>query len=260
LTAHRPLAPLRRCRSRSRFRSRCRSRTAVACVAALLAGLALSVLCADVCVAAGPPPIPGSPLDAYDRHIRYDPGVHQIARLAAIAAYALMVATVLFGVALRLRFLERAVHRATFYGAHNVLALAALIFAAVHGLTFVYQPVWHIGWYELTLPFTGGVQRVPVGLGVLATELGIAVGCSIWAQRRLGYRRWLRFHQVGYAVFALAWLHVFTVHPEPRSADLVAAGIAGGALAVLLAFLIRIFPSRSRLRKGAFAAGGEVPR
>jgi predicted ferric reductase len=197
-------------------------------------------------------PIPGSPLDAYNKHVAYDMGVHKIARVAALIAYALMVATVVLGVLLRLRFMQRAVNRATFYGAHMTLALSAMIFGVVHGATFLYQPVWRIGGRELTVPFTGGVQRMPVGFGILGTELAIAVGCSVWLQRRLGYHRWLRTHQFGYAAFALIWLHVFLVHPEPRHLNPVAVGVAAGAGTVLLAFVVRAFPSRSRLRQRAF--------
>ncbi|MBY8881792.1 ferric reductase-like transmembrane domain-containing protein [Actinacidiphila acidipaludis] len=197
-------------------------------------------------------PIPGSPLDAYDHHEPYDTGVHRIARLAALVAYALMVATMVLGVMLRLRFLQRSVNRATFYGAHMTLALSAMIFGGIHGLTFVYQPVWRIGWPQLAVPFLGGTQRVPVGLGIVGTELAVAVACAVWLQRRLGYHRWLRVHQFAYVSFALVWLHVFLVHPEPRHPDLVAVGVAAGAGTILLAFLIRLFPSRSRLRQRAF--------
>ncbi|MGW3245139.1 ferric reductase-like transmembrane domain-containing protein [Streptomyces sp. NPDC001070] len=227
-------------------------------VAALLLVLVLSVAVApEASAAVSSAPIPGSPLDAYNRHIAYDTGVHKIARLAALISYTLMVTTVMFGVVLRLRFLQRTVNRATIYGAHMTLALSALIFGAIHGVTFLYQPIWHIGVSELTVPFTGGLQRLPVGFGILGTELGIAVGCSVWLQQRLGYHRWLRFHQLAYAAFLLIWLHVFTVHPEPRHLDVVAVVVAGGAGACLLAFLIRVLPSRSRLRQhSALASEG----
>jgi predicted ferric reductase len=203
-----------------------------------------------------PAPIPGSPLDAYNHGIAYDMGVHQIARLFALIAYSLMIATLLLGVILRLRLMERFVHRATIYGAHMTLGLSALIFGCLHGVTFLYQPIWHIGTVQLLVPFTGSVQRFPVAVGVLGTELAIAVGCSVWLQRRLGYQRWLRFHQLAYASFALVWLHVFLVHPEPRHLNLVAVGIALGAGVCLLAFLIRALPSRSRLRGRAFRSNG----
>lgn len=212
---------------------------------------AAAIVLAPESSAAGTP-IPGSPLDAYDKGVSYDMGVHKIARVAALIAYVLMVATVVLGVLLRLRVMQRAVNRATFYGAHMTLALSAMIFGAIHGATFLYQPIWRIGGRELTVPFSGGVQRVPVGFGILGTELAIAVGCSVWLQRRLGYHRWLRAHQFAYPAFALIWLHVFLVHPEPRHLNLVSVGVATGAGTVLLAFLIRAFPSRSRLRQRAF--------
>ncbi|RAG80551.1 hypothetical protein DN069_37495 [Streptacidiphilus pinicola] len=205
---------------------------------------------------AGPAPIPGSPLDAHNHGVPYDTGVHQIARLFALIAYVLMVATLLLGAILRMRYFERQVNRATVYGAHMTIGLSALIFGALHGLTFLYQPIWHIGTVRLLVPFLGPVQRFPVGCGVLGTELAIAVGCSVWLQRRLGYQRWLRFHQFAYLSFALVWLHVFLVHPEPRHLNLVAVGVALGAGVCLLAFLIRVLPSRSRLRQRAFRTGG----
>lgn len=232
-----------------------------AAVALLVCAVVLLVSAPHAAAAAAAPPgtpIPGSPLDAYDRHMPYDDGSHRIARLAALVAYALMVATVVLGVVLRLRFMQRAVNRATFYGAHMTLALSAMIFGGIHGMTFVYQPVWRIGWERLAIPFTGDVQRVPVGLGILGTELAIAVACSVWLQRRLGYHRWLRFHQLAYICFGLIWAHVFLVHPEPRHVNLVAVGVAAGAGTVLLAFLVRALPSRSRLRQRAFPGGTEV--
>ncbi|MFE0509131.1 ferric reductase-like transmembrane domain-containing protein [Streptomyces sp. NPDC058964] len=226
-------------------------------VAVTVAGV--SALLAPEAVAAAPP-IPGSPLDAYREHVPYDMGVHKIARLAALIAYVLMVATVVLGVVLRLRFMQRAVNRATFYGAHMTLALSAMIFGGVHGLTFLYQPIWRIGWAQLTLPFLGGTQRVPVGMGILGTELAIAVACSVWLQNRLGYHRWLRVHQFAYVSFTLIWLHIFLVHPEPRHLNLVAVGVAAGAGTVLVVFLIRVFPSRSRLRQRAFPSGAGAAR
>jgi predicted ferric reductase len=234
-------------------------RRTITAVAGPLTVLAV-LLAVDVALAPGAsaaaPPIPGSPLDAYDRRIPYDTGVHSIARLAAIIAYALMVATVVLGALLRLRLMQRTVNRTTMYGAHMTLALSALIFGGIHGVTFLYQPIWDIGLHQLVVPFSGGRQRLPVGYGILGTELGIAVGCSIWLQQRLGYARWLRFHQLAYVAFGLVWLHVLTVHPEPRHLNPVAVGIAAGAGACLFAFLIRVLPSRSRLRaRRSFAAG-----
>ncbi|MDH6114655.1 DMSO/TMAO reductase YedYZ heme-binding membrane subunit [Kitasatospora sp. MAP12-15] len=219
-------------------------------LAVVLLAVVISLVAMQPAVAATP--IPGSPLDAYDKQIPYDMGVHKIARLAAIISYVLMVTTVVLGIVLRMRYFQRNVNRGTVYGAHMTIALSALIFGAIHGLTFAYQPVWDIDTANLLIPFTGGQQRVPVGLGILGTELAIAVGCSVWLQQRLGYRRWLKFHQLAYVAFGLIWLHIFTVHPEPRHINLVAIGIAAGFLSCLLAFLIRVLPSRSRLNQRSF--------
>ncbi|WP_338672473.1 ferric reductase-like transmembrane domain-containing protein [Streptomyces sp. SCSIO 30461] len=230
-----------------------------AVLAALLLILAVVLVYSpDASAAPFADPIPGSPLDARQKGFPYDVGVHEIARLAALVAYGLMVAAVVFGVVLRLRFMQHRVNRATIHGAHMTLGLSALIFAVVHGMTFLYQPVWGMGPTELIVPFAGGLQRIPVGLGILGTELCIAVGCSVLLQRRLGYHRWLRFHQLAYAAFLLIWLHIFLVHPEPRRPGLVAATVAGGAAACLLAFLIRVFPSRSRLREPTTTITPEV--
>ncbi|MEU9129932.1 ferric reductase-like transmembrane domain-containing protein [Kitasatospora sp. NPDC048540] len=216
--------------------------------AVLLGVLALVVLLAVPAVAAPAAPIPGSPWDAFDQHLPYDTGVHKIARLAALASYALMTAAILLGVVLRMRYFQRLISRTAAHSAHMTIALSALIFGLVHGVSFLYQPVWRIGTLELLVPFTGDVQRIPVGFGILGLELAAAVGASVWIQRRIPYRRWLRVHQLAYLSFALIWLHIFTVHPEPRHLNLIAVGVAAGALICLAVFLIRVIPSRSRLR------------
>ncbi|WP_051969692.1 ferric reductase-like transmembrane domain-containing protein [Kitasatospora azatica] len=229
---------------------RTRFGTGLLVLVVVLLAFAISVLAMQPAAAAGP--IPGSPLDAYDQRIPYDMGVHKIARLAALISYVLMAATIVLGIVLRMRYFQRTVNRGTVYGAHMTVALSALIFGAIHGVTFTYQPVWEIDVIHLLVPFTGGRQRVPVGLGILGTELAVAAGCSVWLQRRLGYRRWLRFHQLSYVAFGLIWLHIFTVHPEPRHINPAAIGVAAGFLSCLLAFLIRVLPSRSRLNQRSF--------
>ncbi|MGW2256215.1 hypothetical protein ACWCXH_39715 [Kitasatospora sp. NPDC001660] len=148
--------------------------------------LAIGIVLLFARPAAAEAPIPGSPLDAYDRQMLYDMGVHLIARLCAIISYVLMVATVVLGVALRMRYFQRRVNRSTVYGAHMTIAVSALIFGAPHGMTFRYQLVWQIGTAHLVVPFTGGQQPISVGLGILGTELAVAAGCSVWLQQRLG--------------------------------------------------------------------------
>jgi DMSO/TMAO reductase YedYZ heme-binding membrane subunit len=196
--------------------------------------------------------VPGSRAAARAQHIAYDVGVHKIARLAALLAYVLMVAAVVFGVLLRTRFAQRHVKRQTLYGAHMVLALTAILFSLVHGATFVYQPVWHISAVNVVLPFVGGVQDVQVGFGILGLELAVAAGVSVWAQRRMGYRRWLRFHQGAYVAFVLIWLHIVTVNPEPRSLNFVGLTVAAGAGACFLLFVLRLLPAAQT------APGGEA--
>ncbi len=208
---------------------------------------------------AAAPPIPGSPLDAYREHVPYDMGVHKIARLAAIIAYVLMVATVVLGVMATAVHATRRQQSYVLRRSHDAGSLSDDLRG--HPRPDVPLPADladRVGPADAALS-----RRRPArtgGHGYPGTELAIAVACSVWLQNRLGYHRWLRIHQFAYASFALIWLHIFLVHPEPRHLNLVAVGIAAGAGTVLVAFLIRLFPSRSRLRQRALPSGAGATR
>lgn len=90
---------------------------------------------------------------------------------------------------------------------HEVLALAALVMIAVHGLTLLADPWLSPGVAGLTLPFVGGYRPFWVGLGVIAAYGALALGPSYYVRRWIGPARWRVVHRFVAVFWLMAIIH-----------------------------------------------------
>ncbi|MCM3882571.1 ferric reductase-like transmembrane domain-containing protein [Frankia sp. R82] len=153
-----------------------------------------------------------------------DATLGHIAGIVGYTAFFLMTATVIWGVLLATRALDRHVRRPTLYGGHMTLAILALAASVVHAQVHFFR---HDAYYDETkiwLPWLGGAKWA-VAVGILGLDLVIAVAVSIWFQHRVSYRRWHRFHWLAYPGFILIAVHS-TVASRETSFGVIWAAMA----------------------------------
>jgi methionine sulfoxide reductase heme-binding subunit len=172
----------------------------------------------------------------------HDAGVLDLATSAGYLTYGLMALTLCFGILTTTGWARHAVKRQTLYGGHMMLAIMTLTLGALHGLAFTFQQTEQFTYLTAFLPFAGG-GGVDVALGTLALELGIAIAVSVWAQRRLGYRRWHLLHYAAYVAFGLALAHAFVMSPDVQALAGIGILVVAGAGAVGLMFILRLLPA-----------------
>ena len=117
------------------------------------------------------------------------------------------------------------------------LGLFAFFYAALHGLTYLVLDEF-FDWGAIVSDIA---QRPFITVGVLALLLMIPMAITstnAWV-RRLGYRRWLRIHQVVYLAGALAALHFIWRVKIDLSQPLIYAAIFAGLIALRLIFWLR---------------------
>lgn len=135
----------------------------------------------------------------------HDAGVRQVAALSARLAYAMMCATLSWGIFVSTGWVHRMSGRQATRNSHLVLAALTLAFGTIHVLSFLYLTDVTYTPVTLFLPLADGLLRHTAG--ILGFEAMIAIAVSVSVQRFFRYRRWLFLHRIAYPAVALLVVH-----------------------------------------------------
>src|SRR5437588_7444651 len=75
-------------------------------------------------------------------------------------------------------------------GLHRYLALMTLVFLALHIVTAVVDPYTSLGWAAAFIPFSSYYRTFWLGLGVVSSELLLAIVISSLVRGYVGHRVW----------------------------------------------------------------------
>lgn len=181
----------------------------------------------------------------------HDSDVRQIAALSARLAYLFMCLTLAWGVFAATGWISRITGRTAVRATHLVFAVFTIAFGVLHAASFLFltdaselfNPLM------LTVPLADG-SLLRWALGIVGLELMIAIAVIVVLQHRVNYRRWLRFHQLGYAAVALTAVHSWLGALANGHLELLwLAGITITAPVIVLCVL-RFTPSRVLVSAG----------
>jgi DMSO/TMAO reductase YedYZ heme-binding membrane subunit len=129
-----------------------------------------------------------------------------VTRSSGLVAWALLMASMVWGVLLATRVLKPHDKPGWLLDLHRWLGALTVVFVGVHLLALVLDDYVTFGWSDLLVPFASGYARFAVGLGVIALYLLVAVQVSSLAMRRIPTRYWRWLHLTSYAlVLATSW-------------------------------------------------------
>jgi sulfoxide reductase heme-binding subunit YedZ len=117
---------------------------------------------------------------------------------------------------------------------HRSLAVAAVLFLAIHVVTTVLDSFVPTGPASVIIPLTSSYKRVPIALGTVAFDLLLAVWLSSLAKARLANATWRFLHWFSWLAFATSLVHAVTAGTDARHGlglvvVVVCAGIGAGA-------------------------------
>src|SRR6266852_4882955 len=120
-------------------------------------------------------------------------------------------------------------------GFHRNLALATLIFLALHIVTAVVDPFTALGWQAALIPFSSSYRRFWLGLGVVAIYLLLAIVVTSVLRPIFGPRIWRLVHWLAYLMWPIAVIHGIGTGTDPRFAWMLAieAVCIGGVVAAV---------------------------
>jgi predicted ferric reductase len=132
------------------------------------------------------------------------------ARGSGMVTWALVTASLLWGLALSTRLIRRKGAPAWILDLHRFLGTLSIVFLGVHLLAIWADNYVHFGARELFVPMASEWRPGAVAWGVVATYLLVAIQVTSWALRYIPRRLWRAVHLTSFALFVTATVHGFT--------------------------------------------------
>lgn len=166
-----------------------------------------------------------------------------VARGSGMAAYVLLTAAVVLGITVSRHWHGERWPRLIVEGAHRWVVLTFFAFILLHTVTILLDPFTHFGLRDVVVPFGSAYRTLWLGLGVLASELLLAVGASVLVRRWIGYAVWHGLHLLTYLLFPLSLLHGLGTGTDTQE-GWAALLYAGSVAAVVIALVWRTMALR----------------
>jgi DMSO/TMAO reductase YedYZ heme-binding membrane subunit len=168
-----------------------------------------------------------------------------VARASGIVAWALLSASVLWGLTLSGKPFGRKPHPAWLLDLHRYLGGLATLFTVLHVAAVVADSYVHFTLTAVLVPFVATWRPVAIAWGIAALYLLLAVELTSLARRHLSKRAWRAVHFASFPLFLVATVHGITAGEDATSAF---AMLVLGTVTALVAALtvIRIRDARRR--------------
>ncbi len=179
-----------------------------------------------------------------------------VARASGILAWLLLSASVIWGLLLSTRLLDRRPSPRWLLDLHRFLGGLAVTFTAIHIAGLVGDNYLHFGAADVLVPFASQWRTMAVALGVVSMWLLAAVEATSLLMRHLPRRLWHRVHLASYGVFWMATLHALLAGTDTRNGLFRLATYAVIVAVVFLSVLRALQPKKTR---GRAATPARVP-
>jgi predicted ferric reductase len=140
-------------------------------------------------------------------HLTSSPVLWYAIRASGVVAFVLLTCTVLVGVGLAGKVRLTRWPRFTVDALHRYLGTLFWVFLGVHVLTTAVDSYVKLSIGDIVIPFASSYRTTGLGLGIVATELLLALAIVNRLRDRLSYRFWRRAHYLNFAVWVGSTLH-----------------------------------------------------
>ena len=156
------------------------------------------------------------------------------ARSSGVVAWAMLTASVLFGLALSTRALGTRPRPNWLLDLHRFLGGAAVVFTGAHLLSLALDTFVTFGPIELFVPFTSQYRPSAVAWGIVGFYLLLAVEITSLLRKRLSKRAWRATHFLSFPLFVVASVHAVNAGTDGDTVLLRASLLASAAAVAVL--------------------------
>lgn len=156
------------------------------------------------------------------------------ARAAGIVAWALLAASVIWGLWLSGRVRPFGVRPAWVLDLHRFLGGLATIFVGMHVLAILADSYTSFGLSDVLVPFASSWHPLAVAWGVVGLYLMLAVELTSLARKHLPNRIWRTIHMSAFPLYAFATIHYLLAGTDATNPmSLAAIAVATGCIVTL---------------------------
>ena len=180
------------------------------------------------------------------------------ARSGGIVAWALLTASVVWGLVLSTKPFGKRPRPSWVLDLHRFLGGAAVVFTAIHIVSILLDSFVNLGLVDILVPLASGWHPVAVAWGIVALYLLIAVEVTSLVRKRLSKQAWRATHYASFPLFVLATTHALSAGTD-RAAFLLRYGAVLSIVSVVLLTAVRVAGTRDRKPSGAGRVTEGVP-
>jgi DMSO/TMAO reductase YedYZ heme-binding membrane subunit len=180
-----------------------------------------------------------------------------LARSAGIVAWAIVTASIVWGLALSSRLIRRKGVPAWLLDLHRFLGVLSVVFTAVHVLGLYFDKAVKFGPNEIFVPMASTWKPMAVTFGVIGMYLILAIELTSLFMRKLPRKVWHAVHLTSFPLFGVATLHGLQAGSDTANLLVQWGALTGG---MLVAFLVmfRVMSNEKRDRRKARKAGATI--
>jgi predicted ferric reductase len=141
-----------------------------------------------------------------------------VARSAGIVSWALLTASVVWGLAMTTRIARGRVRTAWLLDLHRQLGGLAAMFVGVHVGAILLDDYVHFDLASVLVPFAGNWRPGAVAWGVVALYVLLAVELTSLLRKHLPKPAWRAVHFASFPLFVLATVHGLTAGTDAHAA------------------------------------------
>lgn len=174
-----------------------------------------------------------------------------VARSSGLVAWWLVGASVLWGLLLSTRLLNKKPAPSWLLDLHRFLGGLAVVFTGIHLGGLVADNYTHFGPSEILVPFASAWHPVAVAWGVVAFYLLAAVEVTSLLMKRLPRKWWRAVHSSSFVLFVLSSVHALTAGTERANPAVQWSGLLMTTAFIFLTSYRQLAPRRGRRRAQA---------
>jgi predicted ferric reductase len=168
-----------------------------------------------------------------------------VSRASGIVAWLLLVMSILWGLVLSARVLNKATAPGWLLDLHRFLGAACLGLTGVHLLALVADNWVYFGWRELFVPFASKWRTGAVNWGIGSMYMLLLIEVTSVFRQRIGRRLWRLTHYLSFPLFASVTVHGLQAGHD-RGAQFYGWMTAAGVSVFVCLTLIRVVAVRNK--------------
>lgn len=167
-----------------------------------------------------------------------------VVRASGLVAYALLTATVVGGLLLSTRVLQRRPTPAWLLDWHRFVGGLAVVATVLHVVAVWFDDYIDFGVVDLLVPFVSPWRPTALAFGIVGLYLMLAIELTSLARRRMSLRWWRRVHRLALPAFAVSTVHLLMAG-EDADEPLVLLAVGGGVGVTLVLAALWLVQLRS---------------